>query len=59
MAELGALGQYALNVQNMQVALVKNQVQLQQKAIEVLMEAAHDVSVAASETLGTNLDISV
>ncbi len=59
MAELGALGQYALNVQNMQVALIKNQVQLQQKAVDILMDAAHDVSVAPSETLGTHLDISV
>ena len=58
MSELGALSQYALNIQNMQMAIIKNQVQMQQKVVEMLMENTKDI-VKASETLGTKLDISV
>ena len=42
----------------MQMAIIKNQVQMQQKIIEVLMENTQEM-VQASETLGTKLDISV
>lgn len=58
MSELGALSQYALNIQNMQMAIIKNQVQMQQKIVEMLMENTQNM-VQASETLGTKLDISV
>lgn len=58
MSELGAISQYALSVQNMQMALIKNQVNLQQQAIEVLLETSQE-TVKASETLGTRLDISI
>jgi len=58
MSELGALSQYALNIQNMQMAIIKNQVQMQQKVVEMLMENTQNM-VQASEILGTKLDISV
>ena len=58
MSELGALSQYALSIQNMQMALIKNQINLQQQAIEVLMETAQEM-VPVSETLGNGVDISV
>lgn len=58
MSELGALSQYALSVQNMQMALIKNQINLQQQAIEVLLETAQEM-VPVSETIGTGIDISV
>ena len=58
MTELGALSQYALNIQHMQMALIKNQVQMQQKVVEVLLESSQEM-VQASETLGTKVDISV
>ena len=58
MSELGALSQHALNIQNMQMAIIKNQVQMQQKVVEVLLENTQEM-VQASETLGTKLDISV
>lgn len=58
MSELGALSQHALNIQNMQMAIIKNQVQMQQKVVEVLLESTQEM-VQASETLGTKLDISV
>lgn len=58
MSNLGAISQYALSVQNMQMALIKNQVDMQQEMIEILMETTQQM-VQASETLGTNLDISI
>ena len=58
MSNLGAISQYALSVQNMQMALIKNQVNMQQEMIEILMETTQQM-VQASETLGTNLDISI
>lgn len=57
MSELGALSSYALAVQNMQMSLIKNQVEMQQQAIEILLDPSS--SVPASETLGQNLDISL
>ena len=42
----------------MQMAIIKNQVQMQQKMIEVLVESSQDM-VQASKTLGTQIDISV
>lgn len=57
MAELGAISQYALAVQQMQMSLIKSSVDLQQQAVEVLLENSR--SVPQSDTLGHNLDISI
>ena len=57
MAELGAISSYALAVQNMQMSLIKNQVDLQQQAIEVLLDSSRMVSTSA--TTGQNLDLSI
>lgn len=57
MSELGALSSYALAVQNMQMSLIKNQIDMQQQAIEILLDPAQSVPV--SSELGQNLDISL
>lgn len=57
MSELGALSSYALAVQNMQMSLIKNQVEMQQRAIEILLDPSSSVPV--SDTLGQNIDISL
>ncbi len=57
MSELGALSSYALAVQNMQMSLIKNQVEMQQQAIEILLDPSSSVPV--SDTLGQNIDISL
>ena len=57
MSELGALSSYALAVQNMQMSLIKNQVEMQQQAIEILLNPERSVPVSSS--LGQNLDISL
>ena len=54
---LGAISEYALSVQQMQMSLIKNAVDMQQQAIEVLLDASR--TVAPSATNGINLDIEV
>ena len=57
MYELGALSSYALAIQQTQMSLIKNSVELQQQAIEVLLETSREVPV--SENVGTNVDVSI
>ena len=57
MSELGAISSYALAVQNMQMSLIKNAVEMQQQAVEILLD--NNRVVSPSEILGTNIDISV
>lgn len=57
MSSLGAISEYALSVQQMQMSLIKNAVDMQQQAIEVLLDASR--SVAPSATNGINLDIEI
>ncbi len=57
MSELGAVSSYALAVQNMQMSLIKTQVELQQQAVEVLLDSSQSVPV--SSNLGQNIDISL
>ena len=56
MAELGAISEYALAVQQMQMSLIKNQVEMQQQAVEVLLGGTDDRTVAPSATTGINVD---
>ena len=57
MSELGAISSYALAVQNMQMSLIKNAVEMQQQAVEMLLD--NNRVVSPSDILGTNIDISV
>lgn len=57
MSELGAVSSYTLAVQNMQMSLIKTQVEMQQQAIEILLDSSRSVPV--SSELGQNLDISL
>lgn len=56
MAELGAISEYALAVQQMQMSLMKNQVEMQQQAVEILVGGTDDRSVSPSATTGINVD---
>lgn len=57
MSELGAISSYALAVQNMQMSLIKNQINMQQQAVEILLDSSKNVPT--SSNLGQNLDISI
>lgn len=59
MSDLGAISSYALAMQNVQMSLLKNAVEAQQQAVEILLNPDNSRVVSASETLGTNIDISV
>lgn len=59
MSDLGAISSYALAMQNVQMSLLKNTVEAQQQAVEILLNPDNSRIVSASETLGTNIDISV
>ena len=57
MSDLGAISSYAMAIQNLQLSLIKNAVEMQQQTIEVLLD--NNRVVSPSETLGTNIDISI
>lgn len=59
MSELGAISQYALSVQQMQMSVLKMQMDLQQQAIEILLGGSSDRMVSPSATNGHNIDISI
>ncbi len=58
MAELGALSQYALSVQQMQMSVIKTQMEMQQQVVEFLMESSERM-VSLSATHGHNVDVSI
>lgn len=58
-SNLGAISSYVLAVQDMQMSLIKANIDMQKQAIDILLNANSDRSVAPSETLGTNVDISI
>ena len=58
MAELGALSQYALSVQQMQMSVIKPQMEMQQQIVELLMESSERM-VSLSATHGHNVDVSI
>lgn len=59
MAELGAVSSYLLSMQQLQIALVKNSIQMQQQAVDILLNNDSTARVAPSENLGHNVDISI
>ncbi len=59
MAELGAISQYALAVQQMQLSAIKTQMNMQQQAIEILLGDNENRTVTPSATHGHNVDISI
>ena len=58
MAELGALSQYALSVQQMQMSVIKTQMEIQQQFVELVMESCERM-VSLSATHGHNVVVSI
>lgn len=59
MAELGAISSYNLAVQQMQMSLIKNSMDMQKQAIEILLGGSNERNVTPSSTNGINVDVSV
>lgn len=57
-SEIGAISQYALSVQQMQLSLIKANIDLQKQAIEVLLVMTAGI-VSPSADLGQNIDVSI
>lgn len=58
-AEIGALGSYALAVQQMQLSLIKTNIEMQQQAIDILLGSGDALTVPVSDSLGGRIDISI
>lgn len=58
-SNLGAIGSYALAVQDMQMSLIKANIDMQKQVIDILLNASTDRMVSASSTLGSNVDVSI
>ncbi len=58
MSELGPLSSYALVLQQMQLSLIKNSAEMQEKAVEVLL-GDDDRAVLPDNTVGQNVDVSL
>lgn len=58
-SSLGAISSYTLAVQDMQMALIKKNIDMQKQAIDILLNSGANRSVAPSSNLGQNIDISI
>ena len=56
MSSLGALSNYALSMQQMQMSLIKTNIEMQQQVTELLTEASEQMAATTSDHL---LDISI
>ncbi len=58
MSELGAISSYTLAIQQMQLSLIKNSAEMQQKAVEVLL--GEDTRTISNDSpAGKTVDISI
>ena len=56
MSDIGAISSYTLSIQQMQLSLIKNSAEMQQKTIEVLL--GDDTRVVSSDSfVGRTVDI--
>lgn len=48
MSSLGAISNYMLSVQQMQMSLIKTNIEMQQQVTEMLMETSEQIAASAS-----------
>lgn len=58
-SSISSIGSYALAVRNMQMSLIKTDIETQKQAVDILLNPENDRTVAPSETMGTLIDIKV
>lgn len=58
-SSISSIGSYALAVRNMQMSLIKANIDIQKQAVDILLNPGNDRTVAPSETMGTLIDIEV
>lgn len=58
-AEIGGLGSYALAVQQMQMSLIKTNIDMQKQAIDILLDDNASPTVPVSDSVGCNVDVSI
>lgn len=59
MSTLGAVSSYALAVRQMQMSVIKADINMQKQTVNILLNGDSERSVPVSENLGQNLDISI
>lgn len=59
MSTLGAVSSYALAVRQMQMSVIKADINMQKQAVDILLNGDSERSVPVSGNLGQNLDISI
>ncbi|MDD4556317.1 MAG: hypothetical protein PHE89_03190 [Alphaproteobacteria bacterium] len=59
MSQIGTLSQYALAVQEAQIAIIRNNAEMQQNTIEVLLESSEDLTISSSSNRGYYVDVSI
>ncbi len=57
MAEIGSLSSYALAMQQIQLSIIKQNAEMQQQVVEILLDPNRMVSASADK--GTNIDFSI
>lgn len=57
MAEIGSLSSYALAMQQIQLSIIKQNAEMQQQTVEILLDPNRMVSASADK--GTNIDFSI
>ncbi|MFV0626742.1 MAG: hypothetical protein ACK5N8_05285 [Alphaproteobacteria bacterium] len=59
MSQVGTFSQYALSVQEAQIALIRNNAEMQQKTVEILLENSDNLTVSNARDRGTIVDYSI
>ena len=57
MSELGAIGSYALTLQQLQLNVIKDNIEMQQKVAEILLDPERMVQPSTEK--GTQVDLSI
>lgn len=58
-ATLGAISSYAYTMQQIQLSVIKSNIEMQQKSIDILLNTEGNRNVSPAEHLGKNIDINV
>lgn len=58
MSDIGAISSYTLAIQQMQLSLIKNSAEMQQKTIEVLL-GEDTRAISGDSPIGKTVDISI
>ena len=59
MSQIGTFSQHALAVQEAQMAIIRNNAEIKQNTLEILLETSDNLTISSSSDRGMMVDFSV